>query len=609
MNKPKTQTAEPVYNNWTNLSKLFGKLSDQRKRYFCFVLALAVLGAICELLTLSAIIPFLTLIINPEQLAEYAVVRWMLSAIGVPESTNLIFPFATAFAVAAISAGAIRVYLTWHAHRLAFCVGHDISVEMYRRKLNQPYLYHAYKNTSESIAAVNKIDVIVYGTLVEFVQIFTSTIIAIFIVTALVFIDPAIAIFLATGFGAIYLLVTLVVHKRLHRNSTRWAAAQVARTQALQEGLGGIRDILLDRSQGVFIDRYEKVDGDLRNVQAVNGFIGAAPKFVIEAGALTLLAVTACLISYNSEGVSLSIPALGGLALGAQRLLPLLQQIYRSWTVITNQQKSLQDVFEILDLPMPSKKTRSSNSTNISFKNNIRFEDVSFSYPSAPSPVLNSVNLDIPKGSRIGIVGASGSGKSTLIDILMGLTLPTHGFIRIDDLVLSDTKSVGGWQSQIAHVPQSIYLSDGTMTENIAFGVPLNMIDHERVASVCRQANLDKFVNTLPDRYATVVGERGVRLSGGQRQRIAIARALYKNASILIFDEATSALDSDAEAYVMDAIAHLRKELTIVMVAHRVTTLAICDSIVRIDGGHIVAQGSYRDIVSNYERNSPINST
>jgi ABC-type multidrug transport system fused ATPase/permease subunit len=222
---------------------------------------------------------------------------------------------------------------------------------------------------------------------------------------------------------------------------------------------------------------------------------------------------------------------------------------------------------------------------------------VSFRYVDDRPMVLNDVSLVIPKGSRVGFIGKTGSGKSTIIDLVMGLMMPTSGEVRIDDAVLSPD-TVRAWQAQIAHVPQAIYLADTNVAGNIAFGVSEEKIDMERVREAARQAELAEFIESLPEKYDTIVGERGIRLSGGQRQRIGIARALYKRASVLVFDEATSALDNETEAAVMGAIERLQRDLTILIIAHRVTTVAMCDKVIKLDGGEVVAEGPYETVVA-----------
>ena len=387
-------------------------------------------------------------------------------------------------------------------------------------------------------------------------------------------IEPVVALSAAFGFGTIYLIVTWLTRRRLRANSRTWAGAQGGRVKTLQEGLGGIRDVLIDKTQPTFIERYRQVDCALRTAQTVNVFIGAAPRYVIEACGMVLIAGMALILSESSGGLVAALPVLGALALGAQRLLPLLQLIYGGWIHIAATRQSLADVLELLSLPVEG--ADDASSAPLTFEREIALEAVSFRYVGDRPLVLHDITLTIRKGDRIGLVGKTGSGKSTITDLVMGLLHPTAGGIRIDGVALT-AKNVRGWQAHIAHVPQAIYLADTTIAENIAFGVRGDRIDPNRVRDAARRAELAGFIESLPDGYETVVGERGIRLSGGQRQRIAISRALYKRASVLVFDEATSALDSETEAAVMGSIESLGRDLTLVIIAHRLSTVEMCD--------------------------------
>jgi ATP-binding cassette subfamily B protein len=284
------------------------------------------------------------------------------------------------------------------------------------------------------------------------------------------------------------------------------------------------------------------------------------------------------------------------LALGAQRLLPLMQQIYGNWSVVMGSKAELADVLALLDQPF-AESTNLSGSAQLELKDSIRFDNVSFRYGLSGPWVISKFDLEIQKGARIGIIGSTGSGKSTAIDLLMGLLEPTQGQILLDGQKITHD-DLRAWQKIVAHVPQSIFLTDNTIAENIAFGILPEQIDHERVRLAAKQARIAEFIESRPEGYKAIVGERGVRLSGGQRQRICIARALYKRASVLVFDEATSALDNETENAVMQAIEELSNDLTLVIIAHRLTTLKNCTQIVQLDEGVVARIGNYQEIVS-----------
>ncbi|NTV91153.1 MAG: ABC transporter ATP-binding protein, partial [Clostridiales bacterium] len=284
------------------------------------------------------------------------------------------------------------------------------------------------------------------------------------------------------------------------------------------------------------------------------------------------------------------------LALGSQRMLPALQQLYGGWSSLQGNSVSMEEVLDLLDQPVQEINVEEQQKA-LPFERLLALRKLSFRYtPDAPE-VLREIDLEIPKGSRIGFIGTTGSGKSTLLDIVMGLLEPTSGAVEVDGtpVILNNRRS---WQKHIAHVPQTIFLSDASLEENIALGVPKNKIDKERVRQAARQAQIADIIESWPKQYETVVGERGVRLSGGQRQRIGIARALYKQADVIIFDEATSALDNQTEAAVMQAIEDLHEGLTVLIIAHRLTTLRACDTVVELENGSIKTTTSYEEIIS-----------
>ena len=571
----------------SGLRQLYGHFTQVRRRQLGLVLLLMLLGAAGELVTLGAILPFLTLLVEPDKAASYPKLLTFFSYFGWNDPARLLLPVTILFSAVALIAGAIRLGLTWVSQRFVFEAGHDLAVEVYCRALQQPYAYHVSKNTSDLIAAVTKVDAVVGGTLMQAMQLVSSAVISVFIIAALVAIDPVVAVSAACGFALLYLVVSYAMQRRLEVISKVWAAAQSGRVKTLQEGLGGIRDVLIDQSQATFVTAYSGVDKALRWSQAESVFIGAAPRYIIEACGMVLIAFMALVLSGNGGGLVAVLPVLGALALGSQRLLPLLQMIYHGWTGIVASKQALFDVLGFLELPVDQRYL--TPATALPFDHAIELKSVDFRYVAGGPQVIAGVSLPIPKGSRIGFIGKTGSGKSTITDLIMGLLEPTHGEITIDGIRLA-AGTVRGWQAQVAHVPQAIYLADTSIASNIAFGVPEAMIDMVQVRDAARRAQLADFIEGLANGYDTLAGERGIRLSGGQRQRIGIARALYKRANVLVFDEATSALDSETEASVIAAIQSLGRDLTIIIIAHRLSTIEMCDVVVRLDEGRIVEQ-------------------
>ena len=581
-----------------DLTRLLSFVSPRRRRQAILILGLMLIGAAAELLTIGAVMPFLALISTPDIADRYPRVTRLLSHLTWQQDQPLLVPAAIAFALVAALTAAVRLTLAWVSQKYVFRVGYELSVSMYKNVLYRPYEYHVRHNTSEVLAGINKVHSLISGVILQLMTALTGVVISIFIIGALIVIDPVVALSAASAFGVMYYLVASLAGRRLYQNGRTIAECQTKRVQTVQEGLGGIRDVIIDKVQPIFLAKYMRLDSAMRDAQAVNQFIGTAPRFVLEAAGMIVIAALAIWLSGREGGIGAALPLLGALALGAQRLLPLLQQVYVGWTQVVGNRQSVRDVLDLLEHEPEELAPSSQQSSQLSFKQHLTFRNVSFRYSPKTAFALTNVNITIKRGSRVGLIGKTGSGKSTIVDILMGLLKPTSGCILVDGNQI-DYSNRGAWQAQIAHVPQSIYLSDASILENIAFGVPPDEIDPSRVLRASAIAQLHEFVESLPEGYQTPVGERGIRLSGGQRQRLGIARAVYRQAAVLILDEATSALDNVTEAEVMRALETLEEDRTIIMIAHRLSTVARCDIIIQIDNGSVVKTGSYTDIVGD----------
>jgi len=553
-------------------------------------------SAVSEVISLGAVLPFLGVLAAPDRVFGHPIVANVAQVWGISSAEQLKLPLTIAFAVTAIAASAIRILLLWVSNRLAFAAGADLSIEVYRRTLYQPYAVHIARNSSAVISGI--IDKINGATTVlqTLLALGSSAVLLTAIMIVLIAIDPMVASLTALAFGISYALIAWPARRQLERNSRRIAYEQTQVVKALQEGLGGIRDVLLDGTQEAYCDIYRQADLPLRRAAGNNSFIGQSPRYAMEALGMVIIAVLAYGLSQRAGGIAPALPLLGALALGGQRLLPALQQAYSNWAGILGSHASLVTALDLLDQPLPAESSQIVPPPLV-FRDAIRFNALSFRYSSDGPWVLDALSLSIPKGARIGFVGSTGGGKSTALDLLMGLLVPTEGELLVDGQPVSGIR-LRAWQQTLAHVPQSIYLADTSLAENIAFGVPRQEIDFQRVQQVARQSQIAKFIESRREGYNARVGERGIRLSGGQRQRIGIARALYKQASVLVFDEATSALDNATEQSVMSAIEELSRDLTILLIAHRLTTVRRCDTIVELQHGRLVAQGTYEQLIT-----------
>ena len=554
-------------------------------------------ASFAEILSIGAVLPFIAVLTSPERIFRLPAAQPLIQAAGITSATQLLLPLTITFGVAALLSGAMRLLLLWVSTRLSFATGADLSISIYRRTLYQPYAVHVARNSSEVINGIStKANSVIYSIIVPLLTLISSSMMLLAILLALLTVDPVIALAAFGGFGLIYAGIIKLTQKQQLLNSQCIARESTQVIKSLQEGLGGIRDVLIDGSQAAYCQIYRNADHPLRKAQGNNTFIGQSPRLGIEALGMMLIALLAYALSQQPHGIAKAIPVLGALALGAQRLLPVLQGAYNSWSTIQGGQVSLQDTLELLDQPLPDYVDQPRGQP-LPFSHQIALNNLSFRYSAQTPLVLSNLNLAIPKGSRIGFIGVTGSGKSTLLDIIMGLLQPTAGTIQIDTQPLAATNN-RTWQAHIAHVPQAIFLADSTIEENIAFGIPKAKIDHTLVRQAARQAQIADIIESWPKKYQTNVGERGIRLSGGQRQRIGIARAFYKQANVIIFDEATSALDNDTEQAVMQAIESLGNELTILIIAHRLTTLKNCTQIVELADGGIKRTGTYQEIIS-----------
>ncbi|EMF88632.1 ABC transporter, ATP-binding protein [Leptospira santarosai str. ST188] len=575
--------------------RIWNYLSSRRHKQFGILLILLVISSLSEMVSIGAVIPFLGVLTTPEKVFDMPYIQPIKEYLRIFNPQELILPLTLAFIIIAIFTGLIRLLVLWVGNRLSFASGADLSLDIYRKTLYQPYRIHVMRNSSEIMGGVlGKASVLVPALILPIINTLGGILIIGTILIALILFNPAISISVFIGFGVIYGIIGYVTRKRLSIIGKIKSEEYTRVIKILQEGLGGVRDILLDGNQAVYCKIFEESDQKFRRASAESAFIGGSPRFLIESFGMILLAIFAYLLSRSDSGLVTVLPLLGAIALGAQRILPILQQVYQSWVTIKGNEKAFWDVLELLDQNIPE--YIDLNIKPLKFSDCVRIEDLAFRYHPDQSWVIKDLSFNIYNGDRIGFIGVTGSGKSTLLDIVMALLEPSKGKLIVDNQIIDSNTMKRAWQANIAHVPQSIYLSDSTIAENIAFGISLDQIDFDRVRMAAKQAQIDLHIMSLKDGYNTFVGERGIRLSGGQRQRIGIARALYKEASVIIFDEATSALDNETEKAVIEAIEGLGKHLTVLLVAHRVTTLRNCNKIIELKSGKIFRTGTYAEL-------------
>ena len=572
------------------LKKLWKLFDRQRRMQTCVLLTLTFFASFSEVISIASVVPFLGAIFNPEKLFENEQVQFFANFFNISAPDDLLLPLTFSFITLVAISGLFRIGLLWSQARYSHDIGARISLDLYKAILSQSFLDRLNYNSSELITIVrDKATNIVGGIVLPVLVIINSIITLSLILVTLILISPYGALSTLCGFGLIYAIVISLTRQRIRKEGVliNKMAAQVLKN--LQEGFGGVRDILIDGTQDVYVQIYKQEDGILRRSIGNLQIIGGISRPLVESLGIVVIAVVAYTFAIGPNGFGTAIPIFGVIAFSAQRSLPLMQQLYSSWAIIHSSIPYLADVIKVLDEYTP-KQSALSPMGKCDFNKAIEFKNVSFSYPNESSEVIKSIDFNIKKGARIGVIGPTGSGKSTLIDILMGLIPPTRGHLLVDGAPIIES-NLKNWQKKIAHVPQAIFLTDKSIAENIAFGISKDKIDYERVKKAAELAQLSGTIEQWPNAYATLVGERGVRLSGGQRQRIGIARALYKQSEVIVLDEATSALDSATEAEVMTAVESLSKDLTLVIVAHRLSTLKNCDYILSLKGGRVESYG------------------
>lgn len=575
------------------------QIQGRRRRWqFFALLGLMLLTTLLEVVSLGAILPFLGVLTDTERIFTMIELQPLIAFLQINKPSELILPVTFIFITAVLFSAILRLFLMYASIKFSFGIGADLGIKMFRYTLYQDYSIHISRNSSEVInGIVRKTSTIANGVVTQILTLITSLSLVLGITTALFFISVKVALVSFFGFGFFYGCIIIFSKNRLTNNGQRMAQEGNRVVQVLQEGLGGIRDVIIDGNQEFYCKLYRDSDSPYRAAVGNNQFISSSPRFVMEATGMSVIAILAFFMMQDDSTIGV-VPVLGALALGAQRLLPAIQSVYSSITTILGSMSEFGDAMIILRQPLPI--IENNQLETILFQNEICLRNINFRHGDNLPYLFKNLNLKIKKGSCTGFIGATGSGKTTLLDIVMMLLSPTSGEISVDSKVI-DNSNKRTWQANIAHVPQAVYLSDATIAENIAFGIPKEFIDQEKMRSAAKAAEISEMIHNMKDGYESKVGENGLMMSGGERQRIGIARALYKQSPVLIFDEATSALDHKTEMRVMDTINSLGSDLTILIIAHRITTLKKCDRIIDLSepGNPVVKQ--YNEIKDNIE--------
>lgn len=576
---------------------------NHRERRNLILLSIGMVGmGLFEVIGVGSIMPFMTVASNPDSIFSNQYLSWAYTELGFSSARQFLIVLGLAVVAFLLISNAFRALVASVIKRYAAMRIHSIASRLLRRYLSRPYVFFLNQNTSALAKNIlNEVGAVVKKFLLPSIELVSRTVVTLSILGLLFAVDPLLALIVAGILGSAYAVIFSGVRRTLIRNGARRSKANSDRYKHATEAMGGIKDIKLLGSEKSFMKRFEVPSREFARAESISEIIATVPKFLLESiafGGLLLIVLYQIRANRNFDEI---IPVVSLYAFAGYRLMPALQVMFRS---ITKMRYSVPMV-EILYADLmghqeagPLERISSAQARPLPFSDRIQLQDIQFTYPGAHEPVIKRQSLQIRKNTTVGFVGPTGCGKTTLVDIILGLLEPEAGQILVDTTAIT-AENRGQWQANLGYVPQHIYLTDDTIAANIAFGVAAEEIDRAAVVRASRIANLHEFIaNELELGYDTIVGERGVRLSGGQRQRIGIARALYKDPDTIVMDEATSALDNLTEETIMEAIHTLNHRKTILMIAHRLTTVHECDVIFVMDHGSIVDHGTYDELLS-----------
>ena len=586
--------------NSFQLFKLWKHIKIRRKIQLFFILFVMIMSGLAEVISLASILPFVIVLTEPNKLNDLPFLGTIIKNLNIDSSNELLFLVTFIFCIAVCSSAFIRISNLWLNNRISASIGTELTDKLYRIILNEPYSVHLQRNSSDVINTIFNNGWVTADSINFALQLLTALIVATSLIFTVFWINYILAVSAFSVFAIAYVIIGLTFRKKLIKNSELIVFNTNKLLKTIQEGLGAIRDILLSGNQQLYIDYHRQSEYLVRRSLAQSQFLGASPRYILETIGLISMAIFSLILAVQNKTEKNILPLIGTIALAAQRLLPAMQQIYSNWASIKGSSKAISNVLDVLNKEsILINEKYYDKISKIKLRNNIEFSNLSFKFPNTKKNILKDINLKIEKGDLIGIIGKTGSGKSTLMDLMMGLHQPHKGKLLIDgESITLDNERIICWRKSISHVPQTIYLSDSSILENIAFGEFKEKINIAKVKDCAKRAKISSFIESLPMGYDSKIGERGVRISGGQRQRIGIARALYKDSKILFLDEATSALDEKTEKEVVDSIQNFDKELTIIMIAHRLKTVSKCNKIISIENGRIQAFGSPKDVLN-----------
>ena len=583
--------------------RLWNSLPKKRKKQILFGYFLIIISSFMEMLSLISVFPLLQLLISKDANYNTDNLSFIIRLFSTNNPENLLSIIVLIFLSITISSGLIRLFNSYYNFRITALIGSDISSLVFKNTIYKPYQEVIKDNSGNLINAITSHIGSTVTSMKVLFNLLNFGLLIIFIIIGMLSVNFNITILSLFLFSFIYLIISLFTRKRIYAVGKFAAEANLKIINYVQEALGSLRDIIIDNTYSYYINSFDTLNKKKYLAVSNTEFLVLFPRYLIESLGLTLIALIALFFKSNSSDTVSIISVLGSFALGVQKLLPAVHQVYSAYASIKYNIYPVNIVLDILDNQNYSKFNRKlKKKNNFIFKDSIEFKNVSFSYDNKKT-VLNKLSFKILKGEKIGIIGKTGCGKSTLVDLMMGLLVPSSGSILIDKNELnfnSDLDFLLNWRNIISHVPQEIFISDTNFLKNIAFGIEDGRIDEEKVRKVCRLAKISEYIDSTNNKLLTKVGERGVQLSGGQKQRIGISRAFYKNSQIIIFDEATSALDNLTEKEVMESLYSFNSGVTLIMIAHRLSSIMECDKVIYLKNGNIEMVGKPDEVIEKF---------
>ena len=596
-----------------SIRQLLALFSPAERLSFVGVLAAMLAMGILQMAGVGVILPFVSLLSNPDSIQDNAALAWLYSALGFASTRGFLIFIGSVLLFILVASNAITAVTIWLMTRFAWGVQKRISTRLLEGYLHQPYETFLNRNSADTGKNILiESQQFANGVLMPALQSLAFGITAALIVGFLFWLQPLLALTVTLIFGFAYLLVYLTVRRALLRIGRERMTANTKRFQAVGEAFGSVKEVKVMGREAHFLQRYEPAAGVFAYAMASSQVLSQVPRYAIEGLAFGIVMAAMLWLLASGQGLQSALPLASAFVVAGYRLLPALQNIYQGFaqwrfnqSVLDTLQRDLaahEPAPDALDEKAQSEEAPTTagaptRRARLTFDHAIELKNLTYRYPMASAPSLDDISLTIPRNSFVALTGATGAGKTTLADIILGLLEPGTGEICIDGTPLTAANR-SQWQANLGYVPQDIYLTDSTIASNIAYGLAADDVDHSAVERAARIANIHDFIiDKLPSGYDTIVGERGVRLSGGQRQRIGIARALYHDPAVIVLDEATSALDNETERRIVNELDAMRGGRTLIVIAHRLTTVQKCHEVFMLENGKIAARGSYDELI------------